>query len=95
MTDAGQERLAGIVADNVIAALERGYGGRLEPDDRRDRTIAELMHEILANLPTKSGRVLAQACNRVLAIQPDRGNLMPLVLDVDMNDGAVTINSTP
>ncbi|MCJ2063042.1 hypothetical protein MKK63_10010 [Methylobacterium sp. J-088] len=94
MAEADQERFALIVADNVISALERAYGGKLEPEDRRDRTIAELMHEMLTYMPTTSGRVLAQACNRVLAIQPDRGNLMPLVLDVDMNDGAVTINPT-
>ncbi|GJE14262.1 hypothetical protein [Methylobacterium longum] len=92
MTDAGQERFAAIVADNVISTLERVYGGKLEPEDRRDRTIAELMHEMLANMPTTSGRVLAQACNRVLAIQPDRGNLMPLVSEIDMTDGAVTMN---
>jgi hypothetical protein len=91
--EAVHEQFAIIVAENVVSALERTYRGKLEPEDWRDRTIAELMHELLANMPTTSGRVLAHACNRVLAIQPDRGTLMPLVLDVDMDDGAVTINS--
>ena len=94
MTDADDERFAGIVADHVVMAIERWRDGERYPEDQRRRAIAELMREMLADMPTTSGRVLAQACNRVLSGLPDRGFIVPQVQDVDMGDSMVMISPT-
>lgn len=92
MADADDERFAGIVAENVLSAIEHWRDGERYPEDQRRRAIAELMREMLADMPTASGRVLAQACNRILSSQPDAGFVIPRVSDVDMGDGAVTMS---
>lgn len=88
------ERFAVLVADNVVSAIERAVGERLEPEDRRHRIVGELMRGMLAEMPTASGLTLALACNRVLANGPDRGFILPRVVSVDMRDGAVTVLPT-
>lgn len=92
MTSADDERFAGIVAENVVSAIERLRDDGRYPEDQRRRAIAELMRELLADMPTASGRVLAVACNRILSSLPDRGLVTPQVSDVDMSDGMVTMS---
>ena len=88
------ERFARIVAENVVSAIERMTGERLEPEERRHRVIGALMRSVLAEMPTGSGLALALACNRVLSDGPDRGFILPRVVSVDMADGAVTVIPT-
>ena len=66
-------RNAGIVAENVVRALER-----LDADERlseasRDAALVGLTRELLAVLPTPSGDILVAACNRYLTVLADCG----------------------
>ena len=74
------ERFAGIVAENVVCAIERVIGERLEPEERRHHVVSALMRGVLVEMPTGSGLALALACNRVLSDGPDRGFILPRVV---------------
>ncbi|MCJ2093963.1 MULTISPECIES: hypothetical protein [unclassified Methylobacterium] len=83
---------AGIIAENVVLALER-----LDSDSlatlTRGAAIAGLMRELVAVMPTRFNGVLTAACNRYLATLPDQGWAGPRVETVSMVDGSVTMRS--
>ena len=85
-----QVRAAGIIAENVVSALEHLDGDSLSTQDRA-AAIDGLMRELVAVMPTRFDGVLAAACNRYLATLPGQGWASPRVETVSMVDGAVTM----
>ncbi|MCJ2126435.1 hypothetical protein [Methylobacterium sp. J-077] len=87
-----QIRAAGIIAENVVSALERLDGDSLAKLPR-EAAIAGLMRELMAVMPTRFDGVLAAACKRYLATLQDQGWAGPRVETVSMVDGSVTMRS--
>ena len=87
-----QVRVAGIIAGNVVSALERLDGDGLTLPTR-EAAISGLMRELVAVMPTRFDGVLAAACNRYLATLPDQGWAGPRVETVSMVDGSVTMRA--
>jgi hypothetical protein len=92
MLEADQERFAAVVAENVVSAYERF---REEPylPEKRAVAVAGFLRELLAVMPTKSGAVLATACNRHLSTLPDHGWFSPRIATIDITDGSVTLEA--
>ncbi|MCJ2059500.1 hypothetical protein MKL09_23535 [Methylobacterium sp. J-048] len=86
-------RSAGIVAENVVQALERLDADERLPDASRDAAVAGLTRELLAVLPTPSGDILVAACNRYLAALAECGLSVPRVEAVNPVQGAVTMRT--
>ncbi|MGU3404774.1 hypothetical protein [Methylobacterium brachiatum] len=84
-------RTAGIVAENVVRALERLDADERLPEASRDAVVAGLTRELLAVLPTPAGDILVAACNRYLAALADCGLPVQRVEDVDQFQGSVTM----
>ena len=85
-----QVRAAGIIAENVVSALERLDGDSLAVQPRAT-AIDGLMRELVAVLPTRFDGVLAAACNRYLVTLPGQEWAGSRVETVSMVDGAVTM----
>ncbi|TXN76591.1 hypothetical protein FV228_00100 [Methylobacterium sp. WL18] len=85
-----QIRAAGVIAENVVSALERLEGDSLATLTR-EAAVEGLMRELVAVMPTRFDGVLAAACNRYLATLPDQGWAGPRIETVSMVDGSVTM----
>lgn len=85
-----QIRIASIIAENVVSALER-LDGDILAELTREAAIGGMMRELVAVMPTRFDGVLAAACNRYLAGLPDQGWAGPRVETVSMVDGSVTM----
>jgi hypothetical protein len=92
MSEPDIETAAKIIAENAVSAFLRNRSGplNLKPDARM-LAIGAVMAELVRILPTDSGAQAADACNRGLAFFSQMGIDGPLVSDVDMADGSVTV----
>lgn len=88
------ERVAHVIADNVVSAVMRDPQSPLrDTPAAREAAVTAIMVELLRVLPTEDSDRLAEACNRGL------GELMiteasgPVVEAVDPDDGSVTMMS--
>ncbi|KAA0122854.1 hypothetical protein CIW48_15545 [Methylobacterium sp. P1-11] len=86
------ERVAHVIADNVVSAVIRDPQSPLrDTPSAREAAATAIMVEVLRILPTEDSDRLAQACNRGL------GELMiteasgPVVTAVNPGDGSVTM----
>jgi hypothetical protein len=87
------EAAARIIAENVISAVERERENTsLHPLICEALTV-ELLRGLLSVMPTQSGTVLADACNRCLDRIADLHLPTPRVAAVDPEDGSVTMGT--
>ena len=86
-------RVAGVIAEKVISAMDQlGADKRLSSTGRK-AAARSLRRELVAVMPTPSGGILADACNRYLATLPDWGLSAPQVERVSTVDGSVTMRA--
>ena len=88
------ERVAHVIADNVVSAVMRDPQSPLrDTSAAREAAVTAIMVELLRVLPTEDSDRLAEACNRGLGELMITAASGPVVEAVDPDDGSVTMMS--
>lgn len=93
MSSPSLERTARLIAENVVSAVEREQENTSLHPLIYEALIVELLREVLSVMPTESGVVLADACNRCLDRIADLHLPTLRVAAVDPDDGSVMMTT--
>lgn len=93
MTGPDVETAAKVIAESVVSAIDAQKPATPLHPLLREALLVELMRQLLLVLPTQSGSVLTEACNRCLDRIAVLNGSTPRVDDVDPDDGSVTMRS--